>query len=127
MYNKGKILFGILVFLALVTFPIWYNVAKGKATYRPDIVKPQQGECVEPAEWMREYHMDLLREWRDDYVRQVDFVHVSSHTGAKHVQSLSNTCLDCHSNKTEFCDRCHNYTAVDPYCWECHIDSKGNK
>ena len=26
--------------------------------------------------------------------------------------SLSNTCLDCHSNKAEFCDRCHNYASV---------------
>jgi hypothetical protein len=42
--------------------------------------------------------------------------------------SLSNTCLDCHSNKAEFCDRCHNYASVSPYCWDCHIDNpKENK
>ena len=31
----------------------------------------------------------------------------------------------CHANKAEFCDRCHNYAAVKPYCWDCHIDTKG--
>jgi hypothetical protein len=35
--------------------------------------------------------------------------------------SLTNTCLDCHPNKDTFCDRCHNYMAVSPYCWDCHI------
>ena len=28
--------------------------------------------------------------------------------------SLSNTCLDCHSNKAEFCDNCHTYASVKP-------------
>ena len=35
------------------------------------------------------------------------------------VMSLSNTCLDCHSNKADFCDKCHNYASVRPYCWDC--------
>jgi hypothetical protein len=38
--------------------------------------------------------------------------------------SLTRTCLDCHSNKAEFCDRCHTYMAVDPYCWDCHVEPK---
>jgi hypothetical protein len=28
--------------------------------------------------------------------------------------SLTGTCLKCHPNKVEFCDRCHNYNAVAP-------------
>jgi hypothetical protein len=35
--------------------------------------------------------------------------------------SLSDTCLDCHSKKDQFCDACHTYSAVDPYCWTCHV------
>ena len=42
--------------------------------------------------------------------------------GKKFVASLSNTCLDCHSNKTQFCDQCHNYVAVTPNCFGCHLD-----
>ena len=36
--------------------------------------------------------------------------------------SLTNTCLGCHSNKAQFCDQCHNYLEVTPYCWDCHVD-----
>ena len=32
-------------------------------------------------------------------------------------------CLDCHSNTAEFCDRCHDYASVRPYCWHCHNDN----
>jgi hypothetical protein len=39
--------------------------------------------------------------------------------------SLTGTCLTgCHTNKAEFCDRCHNYAAVSVYCWDCHVDPK---
>ena len=38
--------------------------------------------------------------------------------------SLSNTCMACHSNKTQFCDQCHNYLAVTPTCWGCHLDKE---
>jgi hypothetical protein len=38
--------------------------------------------------------------------------------------SLVGTCMRCHSNKSQFCDACHNYLAVSPYCWECHIEPK---
>jgi len=34
--------------------------------------------------------------------------------------------MDCHNNKTKFCDQCHNYAGVSPYCWECHIEPKEN-
>ena len=36
--------------------------------------------------------------------------------------SLTKTCLgQCHTNKAEFCDRCHNYSGVSSlYCWDCH-------
>jgi hypothetical protein len=37
------------------------------------------------------------------------------------------TCLECHSNKTKFCDQCHNYLDVQPYCWDCHLVPKESK
>ena len=48
-------------------------------------------------------------------------------TGKKWTISLQNTCLKCHSNYEEFCDKCHVSNSVDPYCWTCHILPKGNK
>lgn len=38
--------------------------------------------------------------------------------------SLQNTCMNCHTSKKEFCDQCHNYTAVSPFCWDCHVAPK---
>ena len=35
--------------------------------------------------------------------------------------SLAGTCMKCHSNKAEFCDRCHDYAGVSPDCWSCHV------
>ena len=47
--------------------------------------------------------------------------------GKRYTISLQNTCMKCHSNKTKFCDECHNYAAVSPYCWDCHIAPKEKK
>jgi hypothetical protein len=67
------------------------------------------------------------REWRK-VVRDgvTEFVNAD---GKTYHMSLSNTCLDCHSNKEpEFCDQCHDYASVKPYCWDCHIENpKGDK
>jgi hypothetical protein len=73
------------------------------------------------AEYMRDNHMELLNIWREDVVRKGDrtFTTVS---GKKFEMSLTKTCIHCHSNKTEFCDQCHNYLGVSPYCWDCHVD-----
>jgi hypothetical protein len=68
-------------------------------------------------------HMDLLNEWRDDVVRKGKRIYTSP-GGKKYNMSLSNTCMECHSNKAEFCDECHQYAGVDPYCWNCHIEPK---
>ena len=47
--------------------------------------------------------------------------------GKMYNMSLSNTCMDCHSNKADFCDRCHDYASVQPYCWSCHIEDPKEK
>ncbi|MEW5992976.1 MAG: sulfate reduction electron transfer complex DsrMKJOP subunit DsrJ [Candidatus Zixiibacteriota bacterium] len=124
MFDGGKIIVGLIVFLGLITFPLWYNVAKGKAGYVPDLEKPLTADrCVAETEFMTTHHMDLLDEWRDKVVREGARVYTDP-WGNKHEMSLSNTCLSCHENKDRFCDRCHNYMGVDPYCWDCHIIPK---
>jgi len=120
MSDRTKIALGIAIFLVLVLFPVWYNLAMGKAGFRPDIVKPASGKCVMDTPYMKTMHMDLLNQWRDEYVREGKIMFKAA-DGKEYVKSLSNTCLDCHSDKTTFCDRCHNYTGVDPYCWDCHV------
>jgi hypothetical protein len=127
MNDRNKIVAGVVVALVLLTLPIWYNLAQGKTGYRPEIVKPARGgKCVMDTAYMRVYHMDLLNAWRDEYVRDGDKIHVTP-DNRKMVKSLTNTCLDCHDNKAQFCDRCHDYSGVDPYCWDCHVIPKGRK
>lgn len=124
MYDGGKIIFGIVIFLILVTFPIWFNVANGKADYKPDPKIETVGEqCMASNDFMRRKHMDMLDTWREEVVRE-NVRYVVAPDGREYEMSLSNTCMKCHPNKAEFCDQCHNYMAVTPYCWQCHIEPK---
>ncbi len=68
-------------------------------------------------------HMDLLNEWRDTVVRKGERRYVSA-SGRAFDMSLTRTCMSCHTSKKEFCDSCHNYLAVVPYCWDCHVEPK---
>ncbi|TAN43324.1 MAG: menaquinol oxidoreductase [Nitrospirae bacterium] len=133
MYNSGKIIPGIIIFLAIVTFPFWSNAGKTNVKPEPKIDTPAiqqmpEGErkCIESKEFMKAGHMQMLNDWRDSVIRGGDRVFVSS-TGKHYNMSLQNECLRCHSNKKDFCDKCHKYLAVKPYCWDCHIEPKENK
>jgi hypothetical protein len=109
-----------------MTSPLWYNALTAAPVEVPALDPPPNGskECVEVRAYMRASHMDLLNEWRDGVVRTGQRSYVSTTNGRTFDMSLSRTCLDCHSNKAEFCDRCHTFMAVDPYCWNCHVEPK---
>lgn len=123
MKDKKWIIVGLVVFAGLFSFPFWFNL--GKAAPAPDLVLTPKAkaakQCVLPTPYMRANHMQLLDTWRLKVVREGEREFVNSQ-GKTFNMSLSNTCLDCHSNTAEFCDRCHNYNSVpNPYCWDCHI------
>jgi hypothetical protein len=124
MSDKKLIITGLLIFLVIVSFPFWFN--RGKAAPLPQPVLTEKAKaakvCVRSTEYMQANHMRLLDLWRESVVRLDKSIYVNP-DGKEYVMSLSNTCLDCHSNKTEFCDRCHNYASVRPYCWNCHIEN----
>ena len=128
MKDKKLIITGVIIFFIIVTFPLWYN--RGKAAPQPDLILTAKAKaakvCVRSTEYMKAEHMQLLDVWRDSVVRRGERIYVSPE-GKEYTMSLSNTCLDCHSNKAEFCDRCHNYASVRPYCWDCHIDNPKEK
>ncbi len=130
MYNSGKIIAGLLVFVAIIAFPFIYSMGTDIVKPEPKIDTPviQQmavKQCVESKNFMKAEHMQLLNNWRDEVVREGKRVYVAS-DGKQYNMSLQNTCMHCHSNKKEFCDTCHNYMAVKPYCWDCHIAPKEN-
>lgn len=124
LYDGGKIIPGLLVFLALMTLPVWYNAASGKSAYVPEPeIATKEKSCVATKEYMRAFHMDMLNEWRDEVVREGKREYVSP-DGRKFDMSLSRTCMECHSDREKFCLRCHSYAGVDPYCWDCHVEPK---
>jgi hypothetical protein len=123
MKNKGLIITGLVVVLIIALTPLWWNLFAGSSDEAPepklsDKAKEKQF-CVESKEFMKKEHMQLLDEWREDVVRNAKRTYINS-KGEEYDMSLTNTCLDCHANKSEFCDACHNYTSVRPYCWDCH-------
>jgi hypothetical protein len=120
MYDGGKIITGLIIFVVLMTFPFWFNL--GSAAYeRPELQEVKdEDKCVEPTEFMQREHMQLLDDWRDSVVRDENRIYIST-TGKDVQMSLQETCMDCHTSKEKFCDKCHDSAAVDPYCWDCHI------
>jgi hypothetical protein len=134
MYDKGKIITGLVIFVLLFAFPFLYQAVLGSVMGRaaqapqPELTEKakQAKQCVESKEEMTSRHMQLLNQWRDAVIRDGDRDYRAKN-GKLYLASLQNTCMDCHSNKTKFCDQCHNYMGVAPYCWDCHVEPKEKK
>lgn len=135
MYDRGKIIIGLVIFALVVIFPFLVSIGgdvKNEEMKQLDLdtadLKAKYEHCVEPADYMRANHMQILDDWRDDVVRNNDRYHVSQEYGTEYDKSLSSegkkSCMSCHTNKSEFCDACHDYASVKPYCWTCHIEPK---
>ena len=129
MYDAGKIIPGLTIFVVLITFPLWYSHGKNYPPLEikldtPSIQKGVEKRCVEPTAYMKAKHMELIDSWRQAVVRHGERIFLAS-DGKKYEMNLSHTCLNCHSNKEQFCDRCHTYEGVKPDCWECHVVPKG--
>lgn len=121
MYNKGTIIPGLAIFVLIVTSPLWLNAFMTGSTV-PKVELPPGGEtkCVAPAAEMRASHMQLLNDWRDDVLRDANRVSVMV-DGKMYRKGLQTTCMECHTSKEKFCDSCHEYASVKPYCWDCHL------
>lgn len=147
MYKGGKIIASLIIFVAFLTFPFFYNMGKANAgpdvnLNTPAIQQLADKQCVEPLEYMRANHMQLLNQWRTEAVRNGQTVYINSQ-GKSFDISLQDTCLKCHTTEAEkaaqtggmsnpatnvspqFCASCHTYSAVTPNCWSCHFEPKG--
>jgi cytochrome c len=86
----------------------------------PVIARLQNKKCVEDKTFMRTDHMKMLNAWRDEAVRDGHRLYTAK-DGRTFEKSLTGTCIQCHSNKEQFCDRCHNYVGAKPTCFSCHV------
>ncbi|UCE71903.1 MAG: sulfate reduction electron transfer complex DsrMKJOP subunit DsrJ [Nitrospiraceae bacterium] len=131
MYNGGKIILGLIIFLALAAFPFYSNLGGSAKKAMPSLDTPviQQlavKECVKPGEYMKREHMKVLDQWRDEVVREGKREKIQV-GGREFEKSLQNGCMACHSNKEQFCAECHGYAGVKPYCWDCHLSGEGGQ
>jgi len=128
MYDGWKIIIGLIIGIGLLIFPLFYNGLKAAKAPEPELTAKakEAKECIEPKSFMRTQHMKILDRWRNEAIRDANRLYEST-TGMSFDKSLQNTCMDCHSNKSKFCDQCHNYMGIVPYCWDCHIEPKENK
>ncbi|MFC2018109.1 hypothetical protein ACFLTQ_02270 [Chloroflexota bacterium] len=135
MRNPAKIIIGIIIFIALLSIPIWVTQASGNAEYTidsdpefqlpdPAVVEQVSGSadyvCMEPTDYMRLNHKKLLYEYRADAVRTDSEDDPGDVTVYGQPFSVNGTCFACHTDRTVFCDKCHDYTATQMGCWECH-------
>lgn len=121
----GMIALGILIFVIGITFPFWYGRGKSATAPAlsldtPAICQLKEKHCVEDTSFMRTNHMKMLKSWRDEVVRDGQRFYKAKN-GRTYEKSLSATCIGCHSNKSQFCDRCHNYVNAKPSCFNCHV------
>jgi hypothetical protein len=65
--------------------------------------------CVETTEYMRFHHMDLLKNLREQTVRN-----------GKPGKVTFDTCRQCHQTRASFCNRCHEAASVRLDCFGCH-------
>jgi hypothetical protein len=127
--HKNTIIFGLAIFVLAVLSPFWFNLfTVTQAAPEPELIGKAKSEkkCVLDKYDMRANHMSLLDNWRDSVVREADRQYKAAN-GNSFNMSLStgeNSCLGCHEDKAKFCDSCHNYASVSPYCWDCHTNPK---
>ena len=102
----------------------------GVVTGGPEDIPPPTGvssedtQCVEPVEVMRRQHFEYILDHRDMTVIE----------GIRTKQYSLTGCIDCHitpnaqgayarySQETHFCASCHQFTAVNIDCFQCHAD-----
>jgi len=129
LYHGKYIIPGLVAFLVVVTFPLWYGVVSGGPTFE-SLPNPEGLECIESRDYMRANHMRLLTDWRDEVVREGDRIYTAQN-GAQHEKSLTKNCMSCHGEVDEdgesaspatYCLDCHDYVGVKTYCWDCHVD-----
>jgi hypothetical protein len=118
---------GVLLPVLLIALGLLGLGAAAHAEEEGDFVLPSSKagsleNCVEPTEYMRRNHFELIRHQRDLTV-------YGGIRGTKH--SLAG-CVSCHvgyddagvpveiNAEGQFCRSCHDYAAVDMNCFDCH-------
>jgi hypothetical protein len=99
---------GLIVLIPLLYGVFAYAISEDKPKFELVIDKPNE-QCVRDSEYMRINHMDLLKDVRDEVVRE----------GKRGAIEL-NGCRSCHASRAQFCDTCHSVVGAQLNCFGCH-------
>ena len=126
MRGNALILALIAVFFATALIG---SSARAESNLLPHPPKARGEHCVADTDYMRRYHMMMLKHQRDETV----------HEGVRGGKYSIGGCVGCHAVKGEdgkpvsydspqhFCRSCHDYAAVSIDCFECHSSKPGAK
>jgi len=102
----------VAVSALIILFPLGYSVVGvAFSPPRPFLEKPDEKHenCVRDTSYMRFHHMDLLKELREEAVRE-----------GKGGEISVNSCRECHTSRKQFCNQCHNAVNLYVDCFGCH-------
>jgi hypothetical protein len=106
----------VAVLIVIMLIPAGFSAAKlafAGEPETPDVFLEMPvdyyNRCVEDTEYMRFHHMDLLKQIREEFIRD----------GKRGNVSLTN-CRHCHTSRERFCNRCHEAASVVLDCFGCH-------
>ena len=121
--SRGKVTIPVLlVVIVVLALPIVISVgSRLAASDSPEpfleIPASTDGTCDgRPREFMRFHHMDLLKEIRDEVLREG--------VGSEVNRGLER-CRECHRNRDRFCNACHDAVDLSPDCFDCHYYPAG--
>ena len=125
MKNNVQII-AVAVAVLIMLFPLAYSllyplVSQGTENLPVFLEKPA-GSCVANTAYMRYHHMDLLREVRNEAVREG----VRGRMGLNDQEVTLNNCLNCHTSRERFCNQCHRAVNLRVNCFNCHYDPELN-
>ena len=96
--------------------------AAGESYVVPGSQAAQLESCVEPTDFMRRNHMEVIKHQRDETV----------HGGIRSTKHSLAGCIECHvgyesagaaipvNDDQQFCGACHRFAAVGLNCFDCH-------
>ncbi len=111
----------VIIVLPIGFSLVWAVAAPSAGGAEPFLVMPEgEEECVEEVTYMRFQHMDLLLDLRDEVVREGSHRQVVLDGQVR--QITLDGCWDCHTDRTQFCNRCHDSVNLNLNCFKCHHD-----
>lgn len=122
MYKGGRIIASLIIFVGIFSVPFFYNLGKANAGPEIDAQQLADFQSIEPSINMVAEHPQLFNQMRDEFVRNGNTVYINSQ-GKKidiKIEDLEGT-----GPSSQFCVSCHNYTSVQPTCWDCHSGPEG--